>query len=329
MNNQCASEIALMNIGLQTSDISRELRDYLLVYYIRQVELKISAEYSFGLMRTPVHLCVGQEAIPTGVSNYLFQIDKVFSNHRSHGHYLAKGGNLESLFAELLGRETGCAKGRGGSQHLVDLSANFIASAPILGGTVPIATGAAFSNSLNRQSGIVVVYVGDAVLEEGVLYESLSFASLKSLPILYVVENNRLSVHTFIENRQPKRKLTDIGKAFGLKSIEVDGNDIVEISSACQTATKILREERRPVVMFCDTYRQLEHVGPNSDFDLGYRSIEGDRGWIDRDPLALAKKYTQSSGYSEVEVREKFEGVIDSYILSSWKKAIDSKEANV
>jgi thiol-disulfide isomerase/thioredoxin len=220
----------LKNIDIDIQEVSQELKRFLSLYFVRSVELKIASEYSSGLMRTPVHLCVGQESIPVGLSEHLFHYDKVLSNHRSHGHYLAKGGSLLALFGEILGKQIGCAKGRGGSQHLIDLSANFIASAPILGGTIPIAAGVAFAIKLQETDGIVVVYLGDAVLEEGVLFETLSFASLHSLPILFVVENNRLSVHTHINQRQPLRKLKDIGLAFNLKSDEFDSSDIDEVS---------------------------------------------------------------------------------------------------
>jgi len=327
MNNRTASDIALAKLNVHISEIPVEIRDYLLMHYIRQVEMKIATEYPRGLIRTPVHLCVGQEAIPVGVSRYLFAPDKVFSNHRSHGHYLAKGGSLDSLFCELLGKEAGCARGRGGSQHLIDLQANFIASAPILGGTVPIATGAAYSQVLNKHHGIVVVYLGDAVLEEGVLYESLSFASLKNLPILFVVENNRLSVHTSLKDRQPVRKLTDIGKAFGLKSIEVDGNDILKVSRAAEVATRIVRSQVKPVILFCETYRQLEHVGPYPDFNLGYRTPEQDRAWLERDPLLLAAIHMRNLDVSQIHRKNQAEKEIDSYINASWEKAIASEVA--
>lgn len=327
MNDRCSSDITLANLGLLVSGLSVELRDFLIMYYIRKVELKIATEYPFGFIRTPVHLCVGQEAIPAGVSKYLFSQDKIFSNHRSHGHYLAKGGSLESLFSELLGRKAGCARGRGGSQHLIDLQSNFIASAPILGGTVPIATGAAFSQKLNKLEGIVVVYLGDAVLEEGVLYESLSFASFKSLPILFVVENNRLSVHTYIQDRQPIRKFSDIGKAFGLESFESDGNDISKVSSTAEVAIDIVRREGKPVILFFETYRQFEHVGPSQDFELGYRSSEEDEIWQMRDPLEIAKFAIQDTSVGESFKKNQSENLIDNYIISSWNNAFKSREA--
>ena len=319
-----SADLALKN--LEVENCSEEMMRYLIIYYIREVELKIAREYPYGLMRTPVHLCVGHEAIPVGLSEHLLSEDKVLSNHRSHGHYLAKGGSLVSLFGELLGRQIGCSKGRGGSQHLIDLSVNFIASAPILGGTIPIAAGVAFSNKLKGIDGIVVAYLGDAVLEEGVLFETISFASLHSLPILFVVENNRLSVHTYLDKRQPKRRLRDIGSAFGLRAEEFDGNNVVEVSRAGKSHINYVRKERTPSILFFETFRRLEHVGPDEDFNLNFRDPVEVKNWLLRDPLELAAqklKKSESQAMSFNNLKNK----IDSYIESSWQSALASEMA--
>ena len=263
-----STDFTLKNIGFEPTRFRPAIKNYLLVYYIRKVEEKIISEYHHGQMRTPVHLCIGQEAIPVGISNNLILKDKVTSGHRSHGHYLAKGGNLIELFSEILGRETGCANGRGGSQHLIDLKANFIASAPILGGTIPIASGLAFSNVLKQEDGIVITYFGDAVLEEGILYETLSFSALKKLPILFVVENNNLSVHTTLKQRQPNRPLHNIGRAFNIPATEVFGNDVRLISKVSKKIIRKIRKGSGPHLLVCNTYRLLEHVGPKSDLHL-------------------------------------------------------------
>jgi TPP-dependent pyruvate/acetoin dehydrogenase alpha subunit len=321
-----SADRTLRNLGIKIEGLSQSSKHYLLIYYIRQVELRISFEYPRGLMRTPVHLCVGQEAIPVGLSENLIPDDKVLSNHRSHGHYLAKGGSLESLFGEILGKEIGCARGRGGSQHLIDLSANFIASAPILGGTVPIATGIAFSNKLNDSTGIVTVYLGDAVLEEGVLYESLSFAALHALPILFVVENNRLSVHTSLDKRQPSRKLSDIGRAFGLRSEEFDGNDIEEVSRAGKIHIDYVRKQSKPSIVFFETFRRLEHVGPGEDFDLNFRDTVEVNEWLRKDPLEIAAKKLRNDKF-QVNLCENLKNQIDSYIESAWQVAFSAEMA--
>jgi len=322
----CSTDSMLKNIEIDIQEVSQELKRFLSLYFVRSVELKIASEYSSGLMRTPVHLCVGQESIPVGLSEHLFHYDKVLSNHRSHGHYLAKGGGLLALFGEILGKQIGCAKGRGGSQHLIDLSANFIASAPILGGTIPIAAGVAFAIKLQETDGIVVVYLGDAVLEEGVLFETLSFASLHSLPILFVVENNRLSVHTHINQRQPLRKLKDIGPAFNLKSDEFDSSDIDEVSKISKDYVEYVRKNSKPALIFFETFRSLEHVGPNEDFNLGYRDKDEVVHWLARDPVdisynKLAKDLLQIANIKNLQTK------IDKYVNKVWEVALKSEMA--
>lgn len=283
-------------------------------------------EYEKNQIRTPVHFCVGQEAVPVGLSINLNSKDKVLSNHRSHGHFLSKGGNLTSLFAECLGKQIGCAKGRGGSQHLIDLEANFIASAPILGGTLPVAAGIAFSNKLKIAEGIVIAYLGDAVLEEGIFYETLSFSSLHNLPILFVVENNRLSVHTYLNRRQPVRNFKDIGNAFSVKSLELNGNDVAEVSKAGKSMVDFIRNFNKPGILFFETYRQLEHVGPNSDFQLGYRDIKESKFWLDRDPLKIAFEKLKQKNVEKFNLQS-LEKAIDDYIILSWSKAENSAMA--
>ena len=324
--NLKALDFTLNKIDLELSSLSSEQKWYLATFYIRSVEEKIAREYQYGQMRTPVHLCIGQEAIAVGVSHNLEHRDQVTSGHRSHGHYLAKGGDLTAMFGEILGRELGCAKGRGGSQHLIDMDANFVASAPILGGTVPIAAGLAFSKILKDEKGIVVTYLGDAVLEEGVLFETLSFSSLKKLPILFVVENNELSVHTHIQTRQPKRILSKIGPAFGLPSFEVFGNSVSEVSTRSGQLISKIRRGEGAAILFCRTYRQLEHVGPNTDLELGYRDIEEHEAWLRKDPLLLSKKKLSRKYQESIQLKASL-SKISKYVEECWNRAYYSKES--
>jgi len=323
-----ASDFNLVQVGISIDSIPQIYRDYLSLYYIRQVEKCISQKYPLNIIRTPVHLCFGQEAIPVGVSNNLFNFDKVLSGHRSHGHFLSKGGSLTSLFAELLGKESGCAKGRGGSQHLIDLSVNFIASAPILGGTIPIGVGLAFANKLSSQTGVVVSYFGDAVLEEGIFWESISFAALHELPILFVVENNRLSVHTDLKSRQPNRKMVDIAKAFNVASRQVNGNYVSEVSNAAGLLISQIRGQQGPAILFCETYRQNEHVGPNDDLELGYRNLTEHKYWVEKDPLIISKAQIEEIDTSLIGLKENLT-IIDNYIESCWNIAINSNPITI
>jgi len=216
-------------VALTVND-SRETALFRDMLRIRRVEEAIADRYPKGEMRTPVHLCVGQEATPVGVSEHLRMTDKVMSGHRSHGHYLAKGGNLSAMLAEIYGRDTGCSRGKGGSQHLVDVRCGFLGSAPILASTLSIGVGVAWALKRQGTDGVVVVYFGDGATEEGVFHESVSFATLHSLPVVFVCENNLYSTHSGPSVRQPPRPIADTALAHGIPGITCDGNDVLSVS---------------------------------------------------------------------------------------------------
>jgi TPP-dependent pyruvate/acetoin dehydrogenase alpha subunit len=239
---------------------------------IRRIEEVLAARYAEQQMRCPMHLCIGQEAIAAGVCSALRSTDKVFSNHRAHGHYLAKGGDLKAMVAELYGRSTGCCGGRGGSMHLVDLSAGFLGATPIVGGTVPLAVGAAWAASLKGTDEVTVVFFGDGCFEEGVVHESLNFAALHRLPIVFVCENNDFSVYTRRNERQPERPIHPIAAAHGLHTAWGDGNDVEQIARTAHTAIERCREGAGPQFLEFQVYRWREHCGPDFDDHLNYRT---------------------------------------------------------
>lgn len=286
---------------------------------IRLVEEVLAKMYPTGRIRTPMHLCVGQEAVPAAVSSLLLPGDAVFSGHRSHGHYLAKGGNLTALFAELFGYAHGCSLGLGGSQHLCDPMAGFIASAPILAGTVPVAVGYSWKQKLDGNNYISVAYIGDAVIEEGIFHESVSFAALHNLPILFVCENNLYSVHAHIGVRQPPRSIASLVAAHGLSSEFVDGYDIDTVYDTVAGAISEIRSGKGPYFIEATTYRMLEHVGPSADWHLGYRSENEGAEWSARDPITKlqARLVSPDSSHSRnlweallAEVREEIENSV-------------------
>ncbi len=178
------------------------LKCYKIACYIRVVEELVAANYSDNLMRCPIHLSIGQEMVPSILALELSNNDLAVSSHRSHAHYLAKGGSLESFFDELFGLETGCSKGRGGSMHLVDKDVGFMGSTAIVGNTIPIGVGLGESMKLDRLRDIVVIYLGDGATEEGVFWESFNYAVVRELPCLFMIEDNNYSVYTGIEPRQ-------------------------------------------------------------------------------------------------------------------------------
>lgn len=258
---------------------------------IRMVEEEIAKRYPEQQMRCPVHLSIGQEAAAVGVCAALQPTDWAFSGHRNHAHYLAKGGNLKAMLAEIYGKATGCCGGKGGSMHLSDQAAGFIAATPIVGSTVPIAVGAALTAQREGKRRVVVVFLGDGAMETGVVHESLNFATLKNLPILFVCENNLYSVYSPLNVRQPPhRSISDLAAGHGLKTIKADGNDVQEVYTTASAAVQELRHGLGPVFIELATYRWLEHCGPGYDNDIGYRTDNEFQEWKKRDPLVISSR---------------------------------------
>lgn len=267
----------------------------LLLYYqmlrIRMVEEKICQLYPEYQMRCPVHIYIGQEAVAAGVCTALKEDDYVLSNHRSHGHFLAKGGDLKAMMAELYGKASGCSKGKGGSMHLVDLKANFLGSTPIVAGVIPVATGVAFGSVLKREKKVTVVFFGDAAVEEGVFSESLNFAALKKLPVVFVCENNLYSVYSPLSVRQPKeRNNLTIAKGFAVRAQKGNGNDVVAVYKITKEAISLARSGFGPSLLQFNTYRFREHCGHNFDHQLGYRSEEEFIRWQKKCPVVNFEK---------------------------------------
>jgi pyruvate dehydrogenase E1 component alpha subunit len=244
---------------------------YRAVLRIRRIEEAIAVRYPAQEMRCPVHLSIGQEGVAVGICSALTIRDGVFSGHRAHAHYLAKGGNLTAMLAELYGLESGCCRGVGGSMHMIDLEAGFLGAVPIVGATVPIAVGAAWAARLRGEDRVIAVFFGDGTFEEGVVHESVNFAVLHNLPVLFVCENNLYACYTRLSSRQPQRPIHGIAAAHGCSVLTADGNDTLAVAEAAQTAVASLRTGQAPVFIECPTYRWREHCGPNMDDDLGYR----------------------------------------------------------
>lgn len=258
---------------------------------IRMVEEKIADLYPEQEMRCPVHLCIGQEAVAVGVCANLSDDDYVLSGHRSHGHYLAKGGDLKAMIAELYGKVTGCTFGKGGSMHLVDLSVGFLGAVPIVGSTIPIAVGAAFGSVMRNEARATVVFFGEGATEEGVFHESVNFAALKNLPVVFVCENNLYSVYSPLSVRQPEgREVFWLAKGHGVESYQGNGNDVVEVYDLTQRAIRKAKAGGGPTFLEFETYRWREHCGPYYDNDLGYRTEHEFQTWKKRDAIEALKR---------------------------------------
>ena len=265
---------------------------------IRLVEEEIAAIYPIEEqeMRCPVHLSTGQEAVAVGVSAVLRREDQVVSNHRCHAHYLAKVGDLKAMLAELYGKAAGCCGGRGGSMHLFGSDAGMLLSLPIVGSSIPIGVGAALAFKQEARDNVCVVYLGDAALEEGVFHESANFAAVREVPAVFVCENNLYSVYTHLDERQPPRPLVEMGRAHGLPSCHVDGNDVRAVARAAAEAIDHARRGGGPSFIQADTYRWREHCGPSYDNDLGYRSEAEFEAWRERDPIARLRRRLTEDG---------------------------------
>ena len=306
------------------------LRLYQQMLLIRKVELKIAELASNKIINTPVHLSVGQEAIAVGISENLKKSDQVFGNHRSHSHVLARGTNLDSFFAECYGKSKGLSGGFGGSMHLIDNSVGFKGSVPIVGATIPIACGYGLANKLQSNKNIAVAFFGDGACEEGVFHETLNFASVYNIPILFVVENNLFSSHLDIGLRQSSNKISRFAKSNNIDFITLDGNNILEVYDKTKKIIKKIKEKSKPFLLEAVTFRHLGHVGPNRDIDVGVRRNKKELfAWINnRDPLIkfqnylLKKKYLNKKNILNQEIK------IDEKINKSIKFAEKAKYPN-
>ena len=264
---------------------------------IRCLEETLADRYKEQEMQTPTHFSIGQEATAMGVCAALEQQDVVYSGHRCHAHYLAKGGPLLGLVGELYGKEIGCAKGRGGSVHLNDIRSGVIASSAILGQTIAVAVGSAWAFAMDHSSRIAVSFFGDGAVEEGIFHESLNFAALHKVPVLFVCENNLYSTHSPLSVRQPQGiQIFERARAYTIPARQVDGNDVRAIYTAAREAVTWCRSGKGPYFLECLTYRWREHVGPLWDYDAGYRTKAEVEQWMARCPIRRLSEYILAGG---------------------------------
>jgi len=249
---------------MKQPNISKEtfLKLYHSALNIRKVELKIEELYHLDEMKTPVHLCLGQEAVSAGVCAQLKEEDYVFSNHRSHGHYLAKGGDLKSMIAEFYCKETGCSMARGGSMHVIDTSVGHMGSSSIVGGAISHAVGAAFASVMMNRGLVAVTFFGDAASEEGVFFESMGLAALKKLPVVFVCENNYYSVYSHLKARQVNSDIYKRAACYAIPSLQVDGMDVLEVYEKSKQAVDYARSGKGPFLLECRVQRWRGHAGP-------------------------------------------------------------------
>ena len=303
---------------MNETELNLEL--YKKVYLIRKAEEKIQEHYMEDEMKTPMHMSMGEEAIVAGVCQALNAEDQTFGTYRSHGIYLAKTGETDRFFAELYGKETGMAKGKAGSMHLSAPDSNLLGTSAVVATTIPVAVGASFVNKRKNNGRLVAVFFGDGALDEGAFWESLNFACLKELPIIFICEDNGLAIHSPASDRQGYKSISDIVSKFKCNVFKEETTDPQVIYKLTCNAIQLQRNTHKPCFLHLKYYRYLEHVGINQDFKFGYRSEEEFKRWYEVDPVNLQRKKLLENAYSEKEIK-KLERKIDKQIDNSVKSA--------
>jgi len=252
---------------------------------IRLIEEKVIDLYPSDKIQSPVHLSIGQEAVAVGICQALLITDLFFSTYRGHAFYLAKGGNLRAMFAELYGKATGCCGGKGGSMHLAAPEVGLMGASAIVSSTIPHGVGAALASKRLGKDQVIVTAFGDGATDEGVYHESLNFAALHQLPVIFLFENNGLAVHSRMQDRHAFQVLDHV-RTYGIPtSVIPEGYDFCKVFEQFQPILNQVRRQAGPQFVEVNTFRYKEHVGVNDDFSAGYRSRSELDAWMRNDPL--------------------------------------------
>ncbi len=275
------SEAVVQPQGAHIARLYRKLR------LIRCAEEEVVKIYPSDKIKSPVHLSIGQEAVAVGICDPLRADDVVSATYRSHAAYIAKGGDLLALFAELYGKDTGCCRGKGGSMHLIDMDRFILGTSAVVGTTIPVAVGYALALKWEGRGRLVAVFFGDGATEEGAFSESLNFAALHKLPVLFVCENNGYAIHTPLSKRWANRRLCDRVATYDIPVHHVRDSDVLSLWRVASLAYGAIRRGEGPAFIECQTYRWKEHVGPGEDYDAGYRTRDEMRPWVERDQVRI------------------------------------------
>jgi len=271
---------------------------------IRVCEESFVEPISSGEVRCPCHLYSGQEAVAAGICSALNEDDYVFGTHRSHGYFLAKGCSMKEMIAEIRCRETGCSRGRGGSMHLTDPARGMMGAAPIVAGTISLAMGTALAASIRGEKRVTASFFGDGATGEGVLYECLNFSALMKLPLIFVCENNFYATHMPIRDCRVERDIHKVAEPFGIRSFQVDGNDVLQVYEVGRKAVDLCKQGEGPVFIECLTYRIRGHVGPDDNIQGTHTDIRPKdeiENWLKRDPIAMFERCLVDNGTVEKE----------------------------
>lgn len=259
------------------------------MYRIRRVEEEIARIYPTDKIKSPIHLSIGQESVSVGVCEALMPRDVVFGTYRGHAMYLAKGGDLKKMIAELYGKVTGCTRGVGGSMHLIGKEKGVMGTSAIVGTTIPIAVGYALGQQYRESDAVTVSFFGDGAVDEGAFHESMNLAALKKMPIIFVCENNSYAIHSHHLSRHPSDNICERARSYGIPSERIEDGDTFAIYEFTREAREKIRKGSGPFFLECLTCRWKEHVGPGDDFSLGYRTRQDVDCWVKIDPLGKLK----------------------------------------
>src|SRR6202166_3459757 len=304
------------------------LRMYRQMVAIRQFEAQVNELYTRALMPGLAHLYIGEEAIAVGVCEALRQDDYITSTHRGHGHCLAKGAAPDRMFAELLGKEAGYCRGKGGSMHIADPATGNLGANAIVGGSVGIATGAAFAAKTLGTDRVAVCFFGEGALGQGSLYEVMNLAQLWKLPVIYVCENNQYNEYTHFQETTAG---TILGRAaaFGIEAASVDGQDVRAVHEVAARFIKRGRSGGGPAFLQCDTYRYSgHHVGDiNREY---YRSKQEEHLWkTDRDPIKVLANWLIDKGYADAASLDRIASEVRTIMEAAVTFAIDAPYPSV
>jgi len=273
---------------------------YTIMVRIRQFEERIMPLLKEGKIKGTAHPSVGQEAVAAGVCGILEPTDYIVSNHRGHGHCIAKGMRTPEMMAELYGKRSGSNKGKGGSMHIADLDQYIIGCTGIVGSGAPIAGGAALAAKIGKTGQAVACFFGDGAINQGVVFEAMNMAAIWKLPVLFICENNLYALSTPAEKMTALKQLADRAQGFGIPGIQVPGNDLRAVVRETREALDRARAGQGPTLIECKTYRWYGHSAMRPD-TRAYRSREEELEWRERDPVALAERELIAAGILTAE----------------------------
>jgi len=298
---------------------------------IRQFEQRLDALFVQGKLHGTTHPCTGQEASAVGACTGLRADDYITSNHRGHGHFIAKTGNAAALMAELFGKATGVSGGRGGSQHVADIAGGFLGSNGITGGGLPIATGAALALKLQRRDQVVLCFFGDGAANQGTFHESANMAAIWKLPLIFYCENNMYAMSTPFACAFPTPHVSDRAAAYAIPSRIVDGNDVQAVIEAVCEAAAYARGGNGPFFVEAMTYR---HGGHSKSDKCEYRTREEEAQWMLKDPIVRLRKLLaqtipeQEMTAAENEAKQAIDDAVE-FALSSPDPTVDGLEDSI